>query len=89
MNNTKDYYSLAIVNTYTGQSRCKGQIISKANYGFLNSSKKPTKLTIMSREDAQDSEFHSFLGRIEDTINWFQNLLPFNFGRHKFVFEEF
>ena len=28
--------------------KCKGQKISKANYGFFNSSKKQTKLTILS-----------------------------------------
>ena len=33
----------------------KGQTISKANYGVLNSPKKRTKLTILSKEDAQDS----------------------------------
>ena len=38
----------------------KGQIISKANYGFLNSPKKQTKLTIPSKEHPQDSEFRSF-----------------------------
>ena len=54
------------------------QKISKASYCFLNSSKKLTKLTILSREDAQDSEFRSvFFGRIEDTINCFRNLLTF------------
>ena len=31
---------------------CKGQ---KSNYGSLNSSKKQTKLTILSKEDDQDS----------------------------------
>ena len=35
----------------------KGQKISKANYGVLNSPKKQTKPPILSREDAQDSEF--------------------------------
>ena len=43
----------------------KGQTISKANYGFLNSSKKRTKLTILSKEDAQDSEFCLFFWK-----NW-------------------
>ena len=52
----------------------KGQTIWKANYGFLNSSKKGKKLTILSREDAQDSEFCSFFGRIEDTINCLRDL---------------
>ena len=33
--------------------------ISKASYGFLNSSKKPMKVTILSTEDAQVSEFYS------------------------------
>ena len=55
----------------------KGQTISKANYGVLNSSKKRTKLTILSKEDAQDSEFRSFFGRIEDTIICFRDLLTF------------
>ena len=31
--------------------------------------KKQTKFTILSKEDAQYSEFCSFFGRIEDTIN--------------------
>ena len=42
--------------------KAKGKIISK-------------KLTILSKEDAQDSEFCSFFGRIEDTINCFRDLL--------------
>ena len=37
----------------------KGQTIPNANFGFLNSSKKRTKLTILSKEDAQDSELRS------------------------------
>ena len=36
---------------------------SQAYYGVLNSSKKRTKLTILSREDAQDNELGSFFGR--------------------------
>ena len=51
--------------------RGKGQTTSKANYGFLNSPKKRTKLTIMSKEEAQNNKFHSFTGRIEGTINCF------------------
>ena len=31
----------------------------------------------MSKEDAQDSEFHLFFGRIEETINCFRDLLTF------------
>ena len=54
------------------QEGSKGQTISKANYGVLNSSKKRTKLTIMSTEDAQDSELRSFFGRIKETINCFR-----------------
>ena len=53
----------------------KGQTISKVNYGALNSPKKRTKLTILSREDAQDSKFRMYFGRIEDTINYFRDLL--------------
>ena len=56
----------------------KGEIISKANYGFLNSTKKRTKLTILSKEEAQDSEFRSFFWRIEETINCFRDLLTFS-----------
>ena len=41
-------------------------------------SKKRTKLTIPSKEDAKDSEFHSFLGRIEDSIKCFLVLLIFD-----------
>ena len=33
---------------------------------------------ILSREDAQDNEFCSFFGRIEETINCFLDLLTFN-----------
>ena len=56
----------------------KGQATTKANYGFLNSSKKRTKLTILSKEDAQDSMFRSFFGRTEDTKNYFRDLLTFS-----------
>ena len=38
----------------------KGQTISKANYGFLNSPKKRMKLTILSKKHHQGSEFRSF-----------------------------
>ena len=55
----------------------KGQKISKANHGFLNSPKKRTKLTILSKKDPQDSEFFE---RIEDTINCFRDLLTFRSG---------
>ena len=56
----------------------KGRTISKVNYDFLNSPKKRTKLTILSKGDAQDSEFRSFFGRIKDTISCFQDLLTSN-----------
>ena len=35
------------------------------------------KLTILSKEEGQESDFHSFFGRIEDTINCFRDLLTF------------
>ena len=35
------------------------------------------KIISLKREDAQDSDFHSFFGRIEDTINCFRDLLTF------------
>ena len=56
----------------------KGQWISKAIYGLLNSSKKQTKLTILNIFSTQNSEFRSFYGRIENTIICFLNLLTFN-----------
>ena len=55
--------------------------VSKPRKQFMVSlilPKKRTILTILSREDAKDSEFRSFLGRIEDTINCFRDLLTFN-----------
>ena len=56
----------------------KDQTISKANYGFLNSPKNRTNLAILSKEHAQDSEFCSFFGRIEETKIYFRDLLTFN-----------
>ena len=60
---------IAIV--YTGLSTSmyvlygKGQTISKAKYGVLNSPKKRKNPTVLSKEETQDSEFCSFLVRIE------------------------
>ena len=51
---------------------------SRKKYGVLDSSKKRTKLTILSTEGAQDSEFRSFFGRIEDTIICFRDCLTFS-----------
>ena len=42
----------------------KGQTISKVNYDFLNYRKKRTALTILSKEEAQDSELRSILGEL-------------------------
>ena len=42
--------------------------------------KKRTELTFLSIEDAQDSEFSWFFGRIEEAINCFQDLLTFIFN---------
>ena len=63
---------------YSKLASSKGQTISKGNHGFLNSSKKWTKLTILSREDAQNSGVCSFFGRIEDIKNCFQDQLTIN-----------
>ena len=46
----------------------RGLTISKVNYDFLNSPKKRTKFTILSKGDVKDSKFCTFCGRIEDTI---------------------
>ena len=40
-------------------------------------SQKWTRLTILSREDAQDSKFRSFFGRIEEIIICFRDLVTF------------
>ena len=55
----------------------KGKTISKTSNCFLNSPKKRTKLTILSKKEAQDSDFRSFFGRIEDTINCLRDSLTF------------
>ena len=39
--------------------------------------KKQTKLTILSKEDAQNSEFPMFFGRNEETIDCFRDLPTF------------
>jgi hypothetical protein len=39
--------------------------------------KKRTELSILGKEHAQDSEFRTFFGRIEETIICFRNLLTF------------
>ena len=49
----------------------------KSKLGCPQLSPKRTELTILNRKDAQDSEFGSFFGRIEETINYFQDLLTF------------
>ena len=54
---------------------CKGQKISEANYGVLNSSKKRTKsekeldLTTLR----QFKKKKTFFGRIEGVVNWFSD----------------
>ena len=52
-------------------------MIGKKKYGVLDSSKKQMKLTILSTEGAQDSEFRSFFGRIQDATICFRDLLTF------------
>ena len=47
-------------------------------YGLLDTPKKLTKFTILSIFFTQDSEFCSFFGRIQETINYFPDLLTFN-----------
>ena len=49
----------------------KGHKISKAIYGLLDSPNKRTQLTILIIFFTQDSEFHSFFGRIKESINCF------------------
>ena len=52
--------------------------MSKAIYGLLDSPQKQTKLTILSIFFTQDSELRLFLGRIQETINCFRDLLTFS-----------
>ena len=54
----------------------KVQTITKANNGFLLP-KKQTKLAILSKADAQDSEFCWFFERIGNTTNCFQDIMTF------------
>ena len=74
-----DFLSISIeMYIFAGKiAAAKGQYISKAIYGLLNSSRRRTKLTILSIFFTQDSEFRSFFGRIEETINCFRDLLTF------------
>ena len=72
----KNSFQKVIQNLYKNRA-AKGQTISKANYDFLNSPKKQTKLTKLSKEHVQDSEFRSFFGRIEEIIIGFRDLLTF------------
>ena len=65
----------------------KGQTISKANCSVLNSSKKQTKLTRLSKDDTPNSELHLFLGRIEGTINCLRDLLTFKVQQSKANFQ--
>ena len=68
----------------------KGQIISKANYGILNSSKKRTNKVVFT---TMRLVFVRFLEEIEDTKKTFRNYLTFMahkiwtspkcFGTHK------
>ena len=76
-NSTKNIFGKADGISSIDSIFAKGQTISKVNYGILNSSTKQSKLTILSKEEAQDSEFRSFFGRIEETINCFRDLLTF------------
>ena len=49
----------------------------KARQSRKQITKKRTKLIILCKEEAQDSEFCSFFGRIDNTINCFRDLLTF------------
>ena len=60
---------------------------SRKQISVLNSSKKRTKLTSLSKDDAQNSELHRFFGRLEETINCFRDLLTFKFQRSKANFQ--
>ena len=66
---------------------CKGQSISKAIYGLLDSPTKRTKLTILSI--FYNSEFCSFFCRIENTIIFFQDCLltfsKYKIGENKWI----
>ena len=48
---------------------------------------KRTKLTSPSNDDSQISELYSFFGRIEETINFFRDLLNFKVQQSKATFK--
>ena len=56
---------------------CKGQKISEANFGVLNSSKKQTKsekeFDLTTLGPFFQKQIRSFFGRIEGVINWFSD----------------
>ena len=56
---------------------CKGQKISEANYGVVNSSKKQTKsekeFDLTTLGPFFQKKIRSFFGRIEGVINWFSD----------------
>ena len=58
---------------YINQGVIKSQIISKANYGILNSSKKQTNKFVFTT-----IVFVRFLEEIEDTKKTFRNYLTFS-----------
>ena len=68
-------FLLGSVKRYFFFAFAKGQKISKANYGFLDSPKKRTKLTILSKEDPQDSEFCPFFWELFCSSGGFTNIL--------------
>ena len=57
------------------KAEAKGQIISKANYGILNSSKKQTNKFVFT---TMRLVFVRFLEKIEDTKKTFRNYLTFS-----------
>ena len=55
----------------------KGQLISKCLFGIFNSLQKGTKNSILLLWYLKSNCFRLFFGRIEETINWFRELLIF------------
>ena len=68
--------------THINLSRSKGQLISKANYQAVNSSKKRTNEFVFTN---MRRVFVRFLEEIEDTKKTFKNYLTFNTWNWKMI----
>ena len=69
---TKPFFEISWPRAVLVPREVKGQTISKANYGVLSSSKKQTKLTVLSIFFTQDCEFDGFLVELRKSLFAFE-----------------